>query len=229
VALREFGCVGATGTARLCPKIGAPAEFRKSVRQSNGREGAMRAPRRRIATLALVGLVVGACADSPPTTAPPPVVRHFERDNISFEYPGNWGEAQFEVVSSFSSAVVFLSTSPLSDPCDRRPNSIECVRSAVAALAPNGLLVEWSTHGFPGWTFDPAKGRLILVGGRRATLEDVEPGDDCRRVEGDRSIVVTVDDGRAPGNWLEMRACLRGPSLDVLRAQIQAMVATVRW
>jgi hypothetical protein len=189
----------------------------------------MDAPRRGIATVALLAFVVGACSDSPPTAAPPPVVRHFERDNISFEYPGSWGQAQFDVVSSFSNVLVFLSTSPLSDPCDRRPNSIDCVGSAVAALAPNGLLVEWSTHGFPGWTFDPTKGRLILVRGRRATFEDVEPTDDCRRIEGDRSIVVTIDDGRTPGNWLEMRACLRGPAVDALRTQIQAMVATVRW
>ena len=144
--------------------------------------------------------------------------------------PGTWGDASFDVESSFSHVLVFLSTAPLSDPCDRTASSFACVRNPVTALEPDGVLVEWSRQSFPGWTFDPTKGRLTTVGGRQATLEQSVPLEGpCQEIGGERELVVTIVDPTPDMNWTGMRACLRGPSLDDLQAQVEAMLASVTW
>ena len=158
-----------------------------------------------------------------------PALGRFGGDDLSFGYPGSWGAASFPVVSSFSSVIVYLSTAPLADPCVRTPGSIACVRSAVAGLEPDGVLVEWSRQSFPGWTFDPAKGEPVAVAGRRATLERPVPSDACRAIGGDEEIVVTIDDPIPDQNWTEMQACLRGPSLDAIESQVETMLQTVVW
>jgi hypothetical protein len=111
---------------------------------------------RLVAGCFLVLLSLAACraefSNGPATLA----LRHFDGERLSF-YPSRWRGATFDVVSSFSNVIVYLSTSPLSDPCDRMANSIACVRSAVSGLDPDGILVEWSGSGFPGWTFDPPR------------------------------------------------------------------------
>lgn len=181
-----------------------------------------------LASLALAAC--GANASPSPAAAPTaPALRHFDGEVLSFDYLGAWRDATFVMVSSFSTVLVYLSTAPLSDPCDRTPDSIACVRSAVSALGPDGILVEWSRRAWIGWTFDPAKGRPMKVAGRPATLEQFDPSQACRAIGGGRELVVTIDDPIPDQNWTEMRACLRGPSLDGLQAQIEAMLATVTW
>lgn len=178
--------------------------------------------------LASIALVACTGSASPSPSRPP--FRHFDGEVLSFDYPGTWESATFDVMSSFSTVLVYLSTAPMSDPCDRASNSIACVRAAVAELGPDGVLVEWSRNSFPGWTFDPSKGQLMTVGGRRATLEQVDQIEEaCQSVGGERELVATIDDPTPDWNWTEMRACLRGPSLDGLQGQIQGMLTTVTW
>ena len=183
--------------------------------------------------LAVISIVlVMACGtDSSPSTGdtPPRPLRQFDGQGVAFDYPAAWSAAQFDVLSSFSGSIVYLSTAPLADPCDRGPNSIACVREAASALGPDGLLVEWSWHGFPGWTFDPTKGRRIDVGGRRATVEEGAASDSCAAIGGERELLVTIDDPLVDQNWTEVRACLRGPDLTASLSQIDAMLRTVRW
>jgi len=184
-------------------------------------------------------LVVAACLTPPPpqSVTPPPSnasvdgmpVRHFAGTGISFDYPATWTAARFDVTSSFSNSLVYLSTSALSDPCVRGSNSVACGWAATSALGRDGLLVEWAGHGFPGWTFDPTKGGGTNVAGRAATVEAFDATDACRAIGGDSEIVVTIDDPRADWNWTELRACLRGPNVDGLRAKIDAMLRSVRW
>ena len=68
------------------------------------------------------------------------------------------------------------------------------------------------------------------VGGRRATLQQLAAFEACAAIGGQRE---TRRDHRRPhpGPELDggMRACLRGPSLVGLQAQVEAMLATVTW
>jgi hypothetical protein len=179
----------------------------------------------------LLSVLTAACSMLPSFTvhSGPNGLNHFDGQGLSFDYPAEWAAAHFDVTSSFSNSIVYLSTSPLSDPCDRAPNSIQCVRAAAAALAPDGVLVEWSRNGFPGWTFDPTKGQRFDVSGRAATIEDLPAVESCKAIGGERQVVVTIDDPVADMNWTEVQACLRGPNLADLRAQVGAMLETIRW
>jgi hypothetical protein len=184
-----------------------------------------------LATVTLLLFVLTACSLLPPLAeeSAPPALSHFDGQGVSFDYPAEWAAAHFDVTSNFSSSIVYLSTSPLSDPCDRAPNSIQCTWAAASGLAPDGLLVEWSRNGWPGWTFDPTKGQPINVSGRAATIEDLPAVEPCQSIGGERQLVVTIDDPVADQNWTEVRACLRGPNLAGLSAQIGAMLESVRW
>ena len=195
---------------------------------------ATRGVARTLSGCVLASIVLAACGNGPspvPAATPSaPATGHFAGDVLSFDYPGKWGDASFDVTSSFSTVLVFLSTAPLSDPCDRTASVIACVRNPVTALESNGVLVEWSRQSFPGWTFDPTKGRLTTVGGRQATLEQSVPSEGpCQEIGGERELVVTIVDPTPDMNWTGMRACLRGPSLDDLQAQVEAMLASVTW
>ena len=84
--------------------------------------------------------------------------------------------------------------------------------------------------GVPGLDVRPDQGRLTTVGGRQATLEQSVPLEGpCQEIGGERELVVTIDDATPDMNWTGMRACLRGPSLDDLQAQVEAMLASVAW
>jgi hypothetical protein len=190
----------------------------------------MRPGRLALAVSLTVAFATGCAATPDPTSdGIPPPLRHFVGQGVSFDHPGAWREGHFEMTSSFSGLIVYLSTSPLIDPCDRGPGSVACIREAVRALDVDGVLVDWSWNGFPGWTFDPTKGRRVAVGGRAATLEDLVPDDRCRGIGGERLVLVTIDDPRADANWTSVRACLRGPDLAALEAQVGAMLGSVVW
>ena len=173
-------------------------------------------------------------------SSPPHVVRAcetvvcgFDDGNLAFDYPAAWASAKFQVVSSFSTLLVYLSTEPLFDPCVRQTNldgssSVTC-RSPVGHLGDGGVLVEWGAWGFPGWTFDRTRGRLIRAGGREATLEVQAPDAGCVGIGGVRAIKVVVPTPEVLWNWTQMDACLAGPDPGVAQRQIEAMLASVVW
>ena len=183
-----------------------------------------------VATCVLAAAALAACGDRTSRSSWSPSFRHFDGELLSFDHPGAWGTATFSLASSFTAVLVYLSTAPMSDPCDRTLNSTACVRTPVSELGPDGVLVEWSRDSFPGWTFNSTIGQSMTVGGRRATFEQLDPiAEACRVMGGERELVVTIDDPTPDWNWTEMQACLRGPSLDRLEAQIRAMLTTVTW
>jgi hypothetical protein len=143
-----------------------------------------------------------------PTQVPTPVpcggqpTCHFDDIGFAFDYPATWRSATFQVVSSFSSDLVYLSTEPLSDPCDRAPNMTSCMRLAAGSLGPGGVLVTWRARAWPGWTFDPTLGRPLTVGGRRATLEERAASEPCSGIGGLREIVVTIP-RPVSANWMD--------------------------
>jgi len=179
---------------------------------------------RRVPALVVAAAVLVGCAGA----SSKPGLSQYEGNALSFDYPGSWSAATFDVQSSFSNVLVYLSTAPMSDPCDRAAGSISCTRLAVTALGPDGILVDWSRNGFPDWTFDPSKGKPMTVDRRRATIEQYSDSHDCLGIGGGRELIVTIEDP-VPRNWTMAWACLKGPSLDTLQGQFDAMLSTVKW
>lgn len=102
---------------------------------------------------AFLALVVAGCNQAP-------TMSHFNLDGLAFDYPSTWNAATFDMSSSFQHWWVWLSTETMADPCDRVSTSemisIDCERWPVAStLRENGVLLSWSSNGFPGWAFRP--------------------------------------------------------------------------
>lgn len=181
-----------------------------------------------VAVVLAQALFVSACgADDLPiaSTATP---SHFQGAGVSFDYPSTWNAATFEVNSSFSNLIVYLSTEQLADPCQRAPNSITC-RSPIGGLSNSGLLVDWEQRSFPSFDFATVAGAPTAIGGRAAKVSAGPADEGCRAVGGESEVVATIPRPNAPLNWTDMRACLRGPALAELRGQVEAMLASVVW
>lgn len=172
---------------------------------------------------------MAACGADPPTVTPEPALAHFDAPGIAFDYPATWNVASFDMVSSFSALVAYLSTEPLFDPCVRTPNSIACEGLPVRQqLGPNGVLVDWTHRGWPGWEFDPTAGPGAFIGGRRATVQHPPVSGRCASIGGNTELLVVIDSG-VQSNWDEVWTCSRQGLDDLTASQIDAMLASVRW
>ena len=106
---------------------------------------------------------------------------HYDDATLAFDYPGSWTPATFTEVSSFSTSIVFMSTDRLRDPCTTSRTATTTTTSCdwpLTKLGNNGVLVQWSEHGFPGWTMSVAKGTETTIAGRPAKVDvqSAEPG-----------------------------------------------------
>jgi hypothetical protein len=180
---------------------------------------------------ALVVIVGGAMWGCDNAAAPTAALTraHFIGQEVAFDYPANWNAAHFQIASSHIQAIVFLSTESLSDPCRHSANAIEC-GSPVERLAENGVLVDWSHWDFMGWDLDTAKGESAQVDGRNAKVDwSSAVSQACARLGGGAEMVTSIEIPDAPGNWIEMRACVRGPAYDATKASLEAMIASADW
>ena len=91
-------------------------------------------------------------------------------------------------------------------------------------LAPGGVLVTWGAFASEPERFSHVTGSPTKIGGRPATLADTKG--DCSGLDADnadQSITAVIS-----GGWgHRMVACLRGPGLDGVKAQVQAMLRSV--
>lgn len=190
--------------------------------------------RSRHAAIALAALVLcSGCAQIPvptPTPGDEGGLILFDADSLSFTHPARWQQATFDVIpSTHFQWLVFLSTDDVHNPCTRTGNTQSCNGYAVDSLRPNGVLINWSRWGSPGWELDPSVGPVIDVGGRRATVDRRPIGPGCLAIGGADEIFVQVERPGAKWNWFEMTACVSGPDLAAVGEQIDAMLASVRW
>ena len=188
----------------------------------------MNAPVRLAAALAAVAVSVALpFARTQAGPDPEPATASFTAMGLSFRYPATWRHASFtNDVSSFSANVVDLSTGRLHDTCLGGPaqGALVCSGFPVDTLAPGGVLVEWTAHGFPGWGAPTAN---TTIGGLPAIETRNNDAGWCTSLGGTETITVMIPRD-LPGNWYEMDACLRAPALPQLEAQISALLRTVR-
>lgn len=148
---------------------------------------------------------------------------------ITFRYPSGWTAEHFTIMSSFSSPLVYLSNQFMKDPCVREVTSnvesISCEAWPVESLRPGGVVVAWSSHGFPSWTFADQPGRAITVDGWDAKMS-TNVGDGCRELGADRQLTVIIS-RKLRGNWYELDACFRDPGASESVADVLALLDTV--
>ena len=157
--------------------------------------------------VALVLLLLAACGsshtDDRSTFAVTP--------GITFKHPQAWRAQQF----AEPHLVTFLSPEPLHDPCV--DNS--CAEP-LDTLPPNSVLIAW---------YDGLLGRVaktnLHVGGQPAHRTYRPNG--CPGI-GDEEITVRFDNP-AHTTTYTMNACLRGPNVKRLRADVAAMLRSVKF
>ncbi len=190
----------------------------------------------RVALIVVSSLLATSCTGShrtTTTTTTTPIARllTFRGGGVSFRYPSTWTPHRYVAVSSFSAAIVYLSNDPLHPPCQtsQGPGSTSTVcGDPIDQLGPDGVLVSWSEHGFPGWTFKSAQGTPAIVGGHRAKILVQRPGW-CGRIGALETMSVVVERSSLPDNWWAIDACIRGPNAAIGEAQVRAMLHTAQF
>jgi hypothetical protein len=150
----------------------------------------------------------------------------YAQNGIRFEYPSCWRTAHYNDPSTMSQSMVYVSSGPTLDPCTRQGASgeLRCA-TPIALLGPDGVLVEWSEGGFPGWTLGSQGGIPLQVGGLPAREVVNRPGS-CSDIGADATVDIEV--GRSVRyNFYGAVACLRGPDLPALQAEIDRVVLSV--
>ena len=181
--------------------------------------------------LAVIAIGVGTSAPSwnqRPFTGPSPSGRlvklsQFTDSLLRFDYPSSWTPAVLPANNTFSTAVVFLSHE--ADPRCAAAYGIT-VSIPRCALGSDGVLVEWSLDGFPGWTLARVHGQRVLVDGRPGKESFVSGSQSC--ATGTEEGVILVVSRTVPDSWYDMDACLRGPDLAIEGSEIQAMIASTK-
>ena len=167
----------------------------------------------------------------PPATAARervPATASFSVMGLAFRYPVSWRRSRtWSDLSSFSASIVYLSNNGrLRAPCvaSTSPGRIaQTCGYPVRVLPPAGVLVRWSSNGFPGWRMP--KANTTIAGGEAAELRT--SGGWCAPLRATETITVIIPRA-TPGTWYQMDACLRAPGLPRQEAQISSMLRSVR-
>jgi hypothetical protein len=182
------------------------------------RLGPRRRPWHPVAVLRLATVLAAIMVLTAGWTTGEPVLR-YSNELIAFSHPRSWDPYDFPPVFHWR-PIVYLSTQPLHDPCQRNPESTRCAWP-VDRLGPRGVLASWWVgYRTPGFKFSRLPGTRIVVGGRTAKLISARPGI-CRQIGGEETITVRVS---KPG--LDFQACLRGPGLRSKERQVRALLGT---
>ena len=158
--------------------------------------------------------------------------QRFADSTVAFRYPSTWRRYRWQFDTSFSNALVYLSTAREHDPCvTTTTKSSETTRctSALARLEPSGVYVTWVQWGMPAMSYKHFPGKPTRIGGRPARIHVGRADRDCAHLGGQETIDAHISSRVAGDNWTAMIACLRGPNLATSKAQVEHMLATTTW
>lgn len=164
----------------------------------------------------------------PPSSSPAGDLTTFDENGITFAYPAAWREFHYSVTSSFSSVIAYLATVNVPEPCvttvDPSFTTIDCADRFV--LTPGSLVVTVSSNGTP--TFDitttrPAGATALTVDGLPAYRETVSTD------SADVGLRWTISRPGSVDNFYSVDAQMRGPGLIEMQAQLDALIASLRY
>lgn len=168
-----------------------------------------------------------------PAVSPSPGggLARFNEAGIAFDYPASWRLFRYQAVSSFSSLIAYLATVDVPEPCvtTGTPSNtlIEC--GDRYRLAPGTLVVKIESNGWPMFdilSYAPPGSQRTVVGGLPAVLEDSGPN---RPVLADQRLTWTIARPGSVDNFYRIVADLRGPDLERLRSEVEAVIASLRY
>jgi hypothetical protein len=180
--------------------------------------------------LVLAALALSTGGLSPQQSRPPSAgaLTHFDEQGLSFDYPATWREFHYQMDSSFSHLIAYLATVDVPVPCQTilRSDSTEIDCADRYSLAPDTLAVAITSNGQPGFRISnhPDGVLPLTIGGLPAYLTVTKPSGDTL------SLVWTLSRPDGPSdNYYQIAATVRGPTADTLRAQLEALIASVEY
>ena len=159
---------------------------------------------------------------------------HFDRDGLAFDYPANWGLSVSGYQMRESTALDFLGNMPALPVCTPGESMMgaNCgvdVGPGTGQILVLILLQEGppTLHDDPINPADPSglygSQTYVTVGGLPAIFEDQGGGSDAETL----TWTLSVPDQLT--QWYSVRAEIRAPELDQMRAQVLALVASIRY
>ena len=174
----------------------------------------------------------GSPATSTDAAATPPGLTQFDEGGLSFRYPAGWREFHHEVTTSFSSVIAYLATVDVPEPCITMsyPDRTEVACADRFTLTPDSLVVTVTNNGFPGFdilTRRPTGATPLTVDGLPAYVETGDAGGPVP--PGTTVVTWTLARPGSVDNYFTIHAQIRGPHVAPLRAQLDALVASLRY
>ena len=158
-------------------------------------------------------------------------VATFDEGGLAFEYPAGWQEYHYDVRSSFSTVIAYLGTVNVPEPCATTVASdstgVDCEDRFT--LAADTLVVDVMSNGAPGLdiTQVPSDATALTIGGLPGYVETNGP--DAAVPGVDRTVTWTIATPGFIDNDFTIYAQLRGPDLTRLQAQLDALIASLRY
>ncbi|HEX5823824.1 MAG TPA: hypothetical protein VFY18_05115 [Candidatus Limnocylindrales bacterium] len=173
-------------------------------------------------------LLVAACGGPTPRSDASPSLATFHERGLVFAYPAPWRSFRYQVVSSFSNAIVYLATVDVPDPCTRTANSVACGQHF--RLEPNSIVVSINGVGFPGFNIlegQPPGSTGLVVGGLPAYVERL-PSEEAA-AGADLSMRWTIARPGSVDNFFTIQADIRGPDVAGRLNQVETLVAGLQF
>jgi hypothetical protein len=165
---------------------------------------------------------------------------HFDRDGLAFDYPASWKASVSGLNEHYGTILDFLGTgsglatcAPITPgPSDQFISGTEC--GTYITIGPGQVVVELSRGGGPG-TFgpiDPADPTGLAAGGRYVTvggLPAISGGQNTSITDADLTLDWTLSVPGELNSRYDLRAEIKNPGVDQMRAQVEALVASIRY
>lgn len=174
---------------------------------------------RRLLTALLV-LAATACGAPGPSDSLDQPTAIFNKGGLVLRYPTTWRSFDYRFQTSFSDLLGYLGSVPVADPCTRLPNGMQCGGTPYDLLPGTLVVTVVARYRFGDADIETLP---LTTGGMPASYEAVGPATGSDRMQ------LTWQVASGPESVYEIRADLRGPGLDVMQAQVTAMVEGLRF